>query len=106
MVQKHAHGSDRGLLSRVRTNGFVAWHRAALHPLWPIHGDAALRVPHILKLEKGAPLLARRPSVNALAVFITFNAVCFGLLIFSGHIGATSNAQRTSQKLSMLKNVP
>src|SRR5205823_2911840 len=43
---------------------------------------------------------------NALAVFITFNAVCFGLLIFSGHIGAVSNAQRTSEKLSMLKNVP
>jgi membrane protein involved in D-alanine export len=42
---------------------------------------------------------------HALAVFITFNAVCFGLLIFSGHIGAVSNAQRTSEKLSMLKNV-
>jgi D-alanyl-lipoteichoic acid acyltransferase DltB (MBOAT superfamily) len=43
---------------------------------------------------------------HAFAVFITFNAVCFGLLIFSGHIGAVSNAQRTSEKLSMLKNVP
>ena len=43
---------------------------------------------------------------HAFAVFITFNAVCFGLLIFSGHIGAVSNAQRTSEKLSMLNNVP
>jgi len=43
---------------------------------------------------------------HVLAVFITFNAVCLGLLIFSGHIGAVSNTQRTSEKFSMLRSVP
>jgi membrane protein involved in D-alanine export len=42
---------------------------------------------------------------HALAIFITFNAVCFGLLIFSGHIGAVSSTQRTSEKLSTLGSV-
>ena len=46
------------------------------------------------------------PLWNALALFITFNAVCFGLLIFSGHIGATPNAQRTFEKVSTLNKVP
>ena len=45
------------------------------------------------------------PLWNALAIFITFNAVCFGLLIFPRHIG-TPNAQRTSEKVSTLKKVP
>jgi membrane protein involved in D-alanine export len=49
------------------------------------------------------------PLWNALAVFITFNAVCFGLLIFSGRIGAAPIVQQQQQppeKLSTLKDVP
>jgi D-alanyl-lipoteichoic acid acyltransferase DltB (MBOAT superfamily) len=45
------------------------------------------------------------PLWNALAIFITFNVVCFGLLIFPGHIGS-ANVQRTSEKVSTLKKVP
>jgi membrane protein involved in D-alanine export len=40
------------------------------------------------------------PLWHAFAVFITFNAVCFGLLIFSGHLAATPNAQRPSAKFA------
>jgi membrane protein involved in D-alanine export len=46
------------------------------------------------------------PIWNALAIFITFNAVCFGLLIFSGHIGGAPKAQQLPGKLSTLENVP
>ena len=55
---------------------------------------------HLEQLTIGAKALW-----NALAIFITFNAVSFGLLIFPRHIGAP-NAQRTSEKVSTLKKVP
>jgi membrane protein involved in D-alanine export len=41
---------------------------------------------------------------NALAVFITFNAVCFGLLIFSGRIGAAPAVEQPHQKASTLRD--
>ena len=37
---------------------------------------------------------------NALAIFITFNAVCFGFLIFSGRIGAPPTVQQPPEKAS------
>ena len=46
------------------------------------------------------------PLSNALALFVTFNAVCFGLLIFSGHIGTAPKTQQISEKVSKLKNAP
>jgi D-alanyl-lipoteichoic acid acyltransferase DltB (MBOAT superfamily) len=36
------------------------------------------------------------PLWNALALVITFNAVCFGMLIFSGHLGAADFARMIS----------
>src|SRR5262249_36330837 len=63
MVQKHAHRRDPRILSGLRINGPVARHRAALHRVRFLPGDAALCVPHFLPLEKGAPLLARRPAL-------------------------------------------
>jgi membrane protein involved in D-alanine export len=84
------------------------WH--GIEPHYIVYGlymAALLSAFHIFSSWKKVHHYWREGRLwNALAVFITFNAVCFGLLIFSGHIGATSNAQRTSQKLSMLKNVP
>ena len=41
---------------------------------------------------------------NAVAVFITFNAVCFGLLIFSGRIGGTPAVSQPPQKTSTLRD--
>jgi hypothetical protein len=43
------------------------------------------------------------PLRNALAVLITFNAVCFGLLIFSGRIGAPPVVQQPPEKASTVK---
>jgi membrane protein involved in D-alanine export len=62
------------------------WHgiEPHLHRIRSVHGNAAICIPHFLQLEKGAPLLARRPALECARRFITFNAVCFGLLIFSG----------------------
>jgi len=41
---------------------------------------------------------------NALAIFITFNAVCFGLLIFSGRIGGTPAVPQPPKNTSTLKD--
>ena len=64
MVQEHAHRGDSRILSGLRIDGPVAWHRAALHRVRSLHGDAALCVPHFLKLEKGSSALARRPPLE------------------------------------------
>jgi membrane protein involved in D-alanine export len=44
------------------------------------------------------------PLWNALAIFITFNAVCFGLLIFSGRIGHAPAVKQPQEKVSTLKD--
>src|SRR5262245_37417501 len=69
MVQKHAYRCDPGILSGLRINGPLAWHRAALHRVWSVHGDVALGVSYFLQLEKGAPLLARRPALECTRPF-------------------------------------
>jgi membrane protein involved in D-alanine export len=66
------------------------WH--GLEPHYIVYGlymATLLSGFHIFSNWKKAYHYWREgPLWNALAVFITFNAVCFGLLIFSGRIGA------------------
>jgi membrane protein involved in D-alanine export len=84
------------------------WHGIEPHYiLYGLYMATLLSVFHIFSSWKKVHQHWREgPLWHALAVFVTFNAVCFGLLIFSGHIGAAPNAQQTSEKLSTLKNVP
>jgi membrane protein involved in D-alanine export len=67
------------------------WH--GLEPHYIVYGlyqATLLSAFHIFSTWKKAHRYWREgPLWNAFAVFITFNAVCFGLLIFSGHLGAT-----------------
>jgi membrane protein involved in D-alanine export len=84
------------------------WH--GIEPHYIVYGlymASLLSAFHIFSSWKKVHHYWREgPLWTALAIFITFNAVCFGLLIFSGHISAVPNAQQTSEKLSTLKNVP
>jgi membrane protein involved in D-alanine export len=63
------------------------WHGIEPHYIvYGLYQATLLSAFHIFSTWKkhwrGGPLW------NALALFITFNAVCFGMLIFSGRIGA------------------
>src|SRR5262249_26291910 len=69
MVQKHAHRRHPGILSGFRINGPVAWHRAALHRVWFLPGDAALSLPHFFQLEKSSSAVARRPPLECVRRF-------------------------------------
>ena len=84
------------------------WHGIEPHYiLYGLYMATLLSAFHIFSSWKKVHQHWREgPLWHALALFITFNAVCFGLLIFSGHIGAAPNAQQTSEKFSTLKNVP
>ena len=66
------------------------WH--GIEPHYIIYGlyqATLLSAFHIFSSWNKARRYWREgPLSNALAVFITFNSVCFGLLIFSGRIGA------------------
>src|SRR6476659_6244860 len=72
MVQKHAHRRDPGILPSLRINGAMARHRAALHPVWSLHGNTALCVPHFLQLEKASSAVARRPILECARRFHHF----------------------------------
>ena len=81
------------------------WHGIEPHYiLYGLYMAALLSVFHIFSSWKKQ----RRegPLWHALALFITFNAVCFGLLIFSGRIGAPPIVQKPPEKTSTLKSVP
>ncbi len=84
------------------------WHGIELHYIvYGLYMATLLSVFHIFSGWKKLHQYWREsPLSNALAVFITFNAVCFGLLIFSGHIGAAPTTQRPSEKPSASKAVP
>jgi membrane protein involved in D-alanine export len=78
------------------------WHGIELHYIvYGLYMATLLSAFHVFSNWKKANRYLREgPLWHALAVFITFNAVCFGLLIFSGHIGAKPNAQRPSEKFA------
>jgi membrane protein involved in D-alanine export len=84
------------------------WH--GIEPHYIVYGlymATLLSAFHIFSSWKKVGQYWREgPLWNALAIFITFNAVCFGMLIFSGHIGAAPIVQQPAQKVSTLKNVP
>ena len=48
---------------------------------------------------------AKAPPGMHSPLFVTFNAVCFGLLIFSRRIGAAPAVQHPLEKVSTLKDV-
>jgi membrane protein involved in D-alanine export len=66
------------------------WHGTALHYL--IYGlyHAALLVGHDLfvRWNKQRKLWGEGPLWRAAGIALTFHAVCFGFLIFSGHLGS------------------
>jgi membrane protein involved in D-alanine export len=66
------------------------WHGTALH--YVIYGlyHAALLVGHDLfvRWNKARKLWGDGPLWRAAGVALTFHAVCFGFLIFSGHLGS------------------
>jgi membrane protein involved in D-alanine export len=66
------------------------WHGIEPHYiLYGLYMATLLSIFHIFSSWKKVHHHWREgPLWNALAVFITFNAVCFGMLIFSGRIGA------------------
>ena len=78
------------------------WH--GIEPHYIVYGlymATLLSAFHIFSSWKKVHRYWREgPLWHALAVFITFNAVCFGLLIFSGHLGAAQNPERPSQKFA------
>ena len=84
------------------------WHGIEPHYiLYGLYMATLLSAFHIFSSWKKVHHYWREgPLWNALAVFITFNAVCFGLLIFSGRIGAAPIVQQQPKKLSTLKDVP
>jgi membrane protein involved in D-alanine export len=84
------------------------WHGIELHfILYGLYMATLLSGFHIFSSWKKVHQRWREgPLWNALAVFITFNAVCFGLLIFSGRIGAAPIVEKPPEKLSTRKDVP
>src|SRR4029077_1301365 len=72
MVQEHAYRRDPRILPRLRINGAMARHRAALHPVRSLHGNAALCVPHFLELEKGSSAVAQRRALECCRHFYHF----------------------------------
>jgi membrane protein involved in D-alanine export len=84
------------------------WH--GIEPHYIVYGlymATLLSAFHIFSIWKKVHHYWREgPLWNALAVFITFNAVCFGMLIFSGRIGAPLIVQRPPEKASTLESVP
>jgi membrane protein involved in D-alanine export len=67
-----------------------AWHGLELHYIvYGFYQATLLSAFHIFSSWKKAHHYWREgPLWNGFAIFLTFNAVCFGLLIFSGRIGA------------------
>jgi membrane protein involved in D-alanine export len=84
------------------------WHGIELHYiLYGLYMATLLSAFHIFSNWKKVHQQWREgPLWNAVAIFITFNAVCFGLLIFSGRIGAAPIVEKPPEKLSTLKDVP
>jgi membrane protein involved in D-alanine export len=84
------------------------WHGIEPHYiLYGLYMATLLSAFHVFSTWKKAHRYWREgPLWNAVAIFVTFNAVCFGLLIFSGHIGATPKPQKASEKVSTVKAVP
>src|SRR5262249_47298142 len=81
------------------------WHGIEPHYiLYGLYMATLLSAFHIFSSWKKRRREGRLWKV--LAVFITFNAVCFGMLIFSGHIGAAPIVQQPPEKVSTLKNAP
>ena len=78
------------------------WHGIeARYILYGLYMATLLSVFHIFSSWKKVHRYWREgPLWNALAIFITFNAVCFGMLIFSGRIGAPPITQPPPQKPS------
>ena len=74
------------------------WH--GIEPHYIIYGlyqAVLLSAFHLYSNRKKAPRPARdSPWRRALAIFVTFQFVCFGLLIFSGRIGAPPAAHHLS----------
>jgi len=66
------------------------WHGIEPHYIvYGLYQATLLSVVHIFSnWNKVHRYWRDGPLSNALAVFITFHFVCFGLLIFSGRIGA------------------
>jgi membrane protein involved in D-alanine export len=83
------------------------WHGIELHYiLYGLYQATLLSAFHIFSNWKKVHQHWREgPLWNALALFLTFNAVCFGLLIFSGHLSSMANTQRPSAEFAMLKSV-
>jgi membrane protein involved in D-alanine export len=81
------------------------WHGIEPHYiLYGLYMATLLSAFHIFSSWKKVHQYWREgPLWNALAVFITFNAVCLGLLIFSGRIGAAPIVQQPPEKVSTLK---
>jgi membrane protein involved in D-alanine export len=75
------------------------WH--GIEPHYIIYGlyqAALLSAFHVYSSRKKEPRLTQQsPLRRALAVFVTFNFVCFGFLIFSGRIGAAPRPQYVSE---------
>jgi membrane protein involved in D-alanine export len=78
------------------------WHGIELHYiLYGLYMATLLSAFHVFSSWKKAHHYWREgPFWHALAVFITFNAVCFGLLIFSGRIGAPPVVPQPPEKAS------
>ena len=83
------------------------WH--GIEPHYIVYGfyqATLLSAFHIFSsLKKVHQQWREGPFWNALAIFVTFNAVCFGLLIFSGRIGAAPAVQHPPERVSTLKDV-
>jgi membrane protein involved in D-alanine export len=87
------------------------WHGTALH--YVIYGlyHAALLVGHDLfvRWNKQRKLWGDGPLWRAASIGLTFHAVCFGFLIFSGHLGsapAGSPAAATPAAIASRPDVP
>jgi membrane protein involved in D-alanine export len=82
------------------------WHGIELHFIvYGLYMATLLSAFHIFSNWKKLHHYWREgPLWNAFALFITFNAVCFGMLIFSGRIGAPTIVEQPPEKVSTLKS--
>ena len=80
------------------------WHGIEPHYIaYGLYMATLLSVFHVFSnWKKVHQYWHESPVWKALAIFVTFNAVCFGLLIFSGRIGAPPIPQHPPEEASTL----